>query len=284
MINLMRKFIILFILLLFLQPVYSADIQLYSLSFKIQQDLTVEEELKIIFSEPLNQTTLNYLIVGEFSDLKINNTLSILNYYIENVDGKYNIKFFIPNGTQQIYISFKPENIVSSNNGINEFFTSLQPPPAKRIHIDVWLPEGYAIYNNIFIPSYGEKKTDGKNIYVSWRFDDEKEEIPLLIRFYNPTQKTQTFVFITLVAVAILLPISILLFRRRIKEEFFKGFSEDERKTIEILMKRKFVYQNKLEKELHFSRAKMTRIMKKLEEKNLVKREKSGRTNKIIWK
>lgn len=280
----MKKTIISLILLFLFQSVYAIDIQLYSLNFRIQQDLTVHEELKVIFSQPLNQTVLNFFIENKFSDLKINNTISDLNYEIEMIDSKYNIKIFIPNNTQQIYISLKPKDIIYSNNGVKEFFTSLQPPQAKRIHIDIWLPEGYVIYNNVFTPSYGQKQTDGKNIYISWKLDGGVEEIPLLVRFYNPTQKTQIFFFILIAIIIVILPILFLLFRKRLKEEFLKGFNDDERKIIEILSKRKFAYQNKLEKELYFSRAKMTRIMKKLEDKNLVRREKSGRTNKIIWK
>ena len=60
--------------------------------------------------------------------------------------------------------------------------------------------------------------------------------------------------------------------------------SEDERKVVEYLMGKKFSYQNKLEKKFGFSRAKMTRIVKKLKSKGLVTTKKFGRTNKIFWK
>ena len=42
--------------------------------------------------------------------------------------------------------------------------------------------------------------------------------------------------------------------------------------------------QNKIEKELHFSRAKMTRLVKKLEAKGLVEKERIGRTNRLFYR
>ncbi|MCM8760894.1 MAG: hypothetical protein NC933_01980, partial [Candidatus Omnitrophica bacterium] len=79
-------------------------------------------------------------------------------------------------------------------------------------------------------------------IYVSWKFDGENEETPLLVRFYNEAQQTQTFIFIILAVIVITIPASILLLRKHIKKEFFKGFNNDEKRTIDILIKRKFVY------------------------------------------
>ncbi|MCK5023460.1 MAG: MarR family transcriptional regulator [Candidatus Aenigmarchaeota archaeon] len=72
--------------------------------------------------------------------------------------------------------------------------------------------------------------------------------------------------------------------RRKVESEFMRGFSEDERKVLTILSQKKICMQKKLEKEFGFSRAKMTRIVKSLECKGLVEKEKIGRTNRLFYK
>jgi len=281
----MKKIAIFLLLLIFSTSLsYASDVQVYSLSFKISQDMKVKEELKIVFSEPLNETVLNYLVLSDFSNMKINNTLQNLNYVVDVFENEYNIKFLVPKGTQQIYISFEPKTLIFSSGNVKEFFTSLQPPKqTKRVYVKLELPEGYAIYKDLIIPRSGEKTTDGKRIMISWTLD-ASDEIPIMVKFYNPTQTSQFFVIILVLAILATIPPIYLFLKNRAKENLFIGFSQDERKVIEILMKRKAIYQNKLEKELQFSRAKMTRIIKKLEERLLVEKEKCGRTNKIKWK
>jgi uncharacterized membrane protein len=51
-----------------------------------------------------------------------------------------------------------------------------------------------------------------------------------------------------------------------------------------VLLKEKIIMQNKLEKQLGFSRAKMTRVVKKLEAKGLIEKERVGRTNRLFIK
>jgi uncharacterized membrane protein len=62
------------------------------------------------------------------------------------------------------------------------------------------------------------------------------------------------------------------------------GFFDDEKLVVKYLQKNNPAYQNKVGKEFKFSRAKMTRIVKKLEHRGLVKKERRGRTNRLEWK
>ncbi|MCW1309887.1 MAG: hypothetical protein QXP04_04300, partial [Candidatus Nanoarchaeia archaeon] len=78
--------------------------------------------------------------------------------------------------------------------------------------------------------------------------------------------------------------IFIYYFYKKRSTYFLKGFSEDERKVVQILMERKFEYQNKIRKELKLSRAKMTRIVTDLVKKDIIIKERKGRKNKLIFK
>ncbi len=278
------KILLLFIsFLLFSHLTKAYEIQEYNLEFSISQNLIVNELLEITFSESLNQTELSYITTGEISNLKINNSLKELDYTIKKIGEENKISFTIPNGTKKLFISFTTKDLIFSHENVFQFFTIFKPPQTlEKFSISIALPEGFVIYRNMISPDNVKIESDGKRIYLKWNFENWKDEIPISIQFYNPYKMELIFLFI---------PISIFLiliitnyYRHKVRKEFLKGFSEDEKKLINILMKRKVAYQNKLEKELKFSRAKMTRICKKLETKKLIERKKIGRTNKIFWK
>jgi uncharacterized membrane protein len=263
---------LLLLMILLLPAALALDIQVYSITFDIQPDMSVREEIKIVFSEPLKEGNLTYSLSGKAYKIKANDSIQDL----EVVEEKDAIVVFVKNGTKQLYLSFETNNLVKAYNDGKEFLTYLYLPKAEVIKIYLWLPKGYALYKDGVIPE-GEIITDGERIGVYWK---GKQDTPLIVRFYQ-LQGSK----VELIAAALLLIIAAVVFVKSRKDDsYLLGFSSDEVKVIEALKERKVVHQNKLEKELGFSRAKMTRIVKKLEEKGLVEKERTGRTNKIKWK
>ncbi|MCX8179037.1 MAG: MarR family transcriptional regulator [Candidatus Aenigmarchaeota archaeon] len=269
----MKKFLI---LLLLFNIVSAQDIQIYRIVFDINHDMSVREEIKIVFENPVNETEFKYYISGNFYDIEINNTLEKLDYTVESQKLK-EIKFKVPEGSQQIFISFKTNDIVKDFDGKKELITTLKFPDAKRISAYVILPKGYSVYERTFLPEDAEFITDGERIYLKWNFDTT--EIPIMVRFHRPVSEN-LYAFLSIIFV-LFGALALILSKK--DDSFLMGFSNDEIKVIEILRERKIEMQNKIEKELSFSRAKMTRIVKKLESKGLIKKEKKGRTNKIYW-
>lgn len=279
---LMRIFSILVSLIFVFSFAFSLEISEYVVTFKIEKDLSVNEEIKVSFKEPLNKTELNYIILGEFTELKIFSGGKEIDFSVSQQDDIYNINFSIPKGSREVFIKFKPTTLITSYGNIKEFFTTLKPPTkAEKAEIIVWLPQGYSIYNTIS-PRDGQKLTDGQKIYIRWSIETNRET-PILVKFYRDYPGNEFFIVLIIALILAILAITVF-FKKKTRIHFFKGFNESEGKVISILMERKVIYQNRIEKELKFSRAKMTRIMKKLQEKGLVEREKSGRTNRIRWK
>ncbi|MBU5689531.1 MAG: MarR family transcriptional regulator [Candidatus Aenigmatarchaeota archaeon] len=269
----MKKFLI---VLLLINIASAQEIQLYKVVLNINQDMSVNEEIKIIFEKPLNQTTFKYYISGNFYNLEINNTVEKLSYKINNQNLR-EIEFTVPENTQQLFISFKTDDIIKDFEGKKELITTLKFPDSKRTFVYVALPEGYSIYQQTYLPEDADLLTDGERIYLKWRF--YTKETPIMVRFYD-NQKNNIDIFLSILF--IILGVFALILNKK-DESFLIGFSSDERRVIEIIKERKVEMQSKIEKELGFSRAKMTRIIKKLESKGLVKKEKKGRTNKISW-
>jgi uncharacterized membrane protein len=59
---------------------------------------------------------------------------------------------------------------------------------------------------------------------------------------------------------------------------FLSLLSKDERKLVKLLLEKKAVKQRHISKLLDFSKPKVTRVLSKLEQRNIVKRRKLGRT------
>lgn len=272
--------------LLLIQSAYALQIQNYDINFDIQSDSSVRESLNITFRETLDQTTLNYIIVGDFSDLKITNGNKQLDYNVTKTDNEYSINFLIPAGTKRLNIGFVSKDLVFQKDNVYQFFTNFRPPKETEVvNIQVSLPPGFILYRDMFSPENAEKLTDGEKIYFTWSFVNRTEEIPISVKFQG-SYKTYDWILYVVVIIVLLMILlySFSHYRKKAKKEFLKGFFEDEKKVVEILTREGVAYQNKIEKELKFSRAKMTRIVKKLEAKDLVTKERVGRTNRIYWK
>ncbi|MCX8179448.1 MAG: MarR family transcriptional regulator [Candidatus Aenigmarchaeota archaeon] len=268
----MKTLKITLIALLFIKISFALDIQEYSIVFDIQEDMSVVEKIKIAFSQPLEEKNLTYVVKnGKISEINISNRVEELKFRVE----ENKIIIHIPNGTRELHISFKLLNAVTRYNEGKEFLVYVHFPEAKFVKFYVWLPKGYVIFKDGVIPR-GEISSDGERIFVSW----ENKESPLIVRFYKASESR-----IELLLAFVFALIAIFLIVISLKsEDYLIGFSSDEVKVILSLKEKKVVYQNKLERELGFSRAKMTRIIKKLESKGLIEKEKIGRTNKIKWK
>lgn len=157
----------------------------------------------------------------------------------------------------------------------------------------VKLPEGALLPQNgtKFFPLYGKIGTDGRRIFVVWeRKDIEKGEIQGMKIFYEfPEKKEKTefpwfFVIIGFVIVAftIIFSVRYLISKRRkeIKEMILPVLKDDEKKVMEIVFNYpKGVNQKKIVQESNYSKAKISKVLKSLSERGLVKLERRGRTN-----
>jgi len=78
------------------------------------------------------------------------------------------------------------------------------------------------------------------------------------------------------------------IFQKRIEfkefEKFLSLLSSNEKKVLKVLFDKKEIEQNRLVVHCNLSHVKVSRILKDLESKNIIKKKKSGYTNLIILK
>jgi hypothetical protein len=273
------------LLLLFAAPEAEAlAIAEYNITFFIMPDTSVSERVSMMFKEALGSETLNYVVLGDVAGIEVSDGERSIDYVLEKTGSEYNVKFSAPEGTRRLEIRFTARDLVFTGDGVYSFSTELKPPIADRVNIYAYLPEGYAIYRNVIYPEGYETLTDGEKIYLKWEMQ-RPENIMLSFKFYH-AHTDYSLIIMAVMGAALIVTVAYLMghYRKKVKREFERGFSEDERKVLFILSKERRVMQNKIEKELKFSRAKMTRLVKKLEAKGLVEKERVGRTNRLFYK
>lgn len=281
----MKPVIFALVFAFFLLPSANAlEISDYNITFEIMPDTSVMETVSMAFASPLNASSLNYVVLGEISGLSVSDGVNSIGYTLEKSGNEYNVRFVAPEGTGRLVIKFTANDLVFSSESVYSFSTSLKPPEANSVSIKAFLPAGFAIYRDVVYPEAHETLSDGERIYIEWKPEGGVETL-VSFKFYN-THSDYSLLITAIMGIALIAVVVYLVgyYRKKVRKEFERGFSEDERKVLLILSKNRTCMQKKLEKELKFSRAKMTRVVKKLEAKGLVEKERVGRTNRLFFK
>jgi uncharacterized membrane protein len=274
------------VFMLALVPARAAEISSYSIAFDIQPSGEVKESMHVVFSQEVNESYFSYMFAGDISNLRITDGRNDIQYTVENTGTENRVRLLVPSGIRELYISFSSKDLVFWNGNIMQFFTNFRPPAGlSKADITVILPQGFSLYRDMCSPGTPSKTTDGARISLLWSIENPGEDVPISAKMYNPYQDAD---FLLLPGIVVIFAAGFVwLFfwnRKKTHHAFLRGFTEDERKVVEILQKRKCCYQNRLEKEMGFSKSKMTRITQRLEKKGLIEREKTGRTKRIEWK
>ncbi len=175
----------------------------------------------------------------------------------------------------KIKISFDTDGIVFKNGNVYQMFTTFNFGNSSA-EIDAYLPSGYEIISTFPAATYS---SDGRNIIAKWRINGTSD---ISMKYVKSSGETNAIPLIVVAAIAASAAIYYAISTS--KKRLLGMLDEDERKVAELISSKRIIYQNKIERKLGLSRAKMTRIVKRLEKKGLVEKEKRGRTNKLVWK
>ena len=275
---------VLFVLFLIPSAAGALEIPEYNITFVILANGYVNERVSMVFAGSLNESALNYVVLGEISDLAISGGGKDIDYVLEKSGSEYNVKFIVPKGTENLTITFTAKDLVFTKESLYSFFTSLQPPVSEKINVVALLPRGFAVYRDVVYPEGYDMLTDGERIYLKWDLD-KSGETAIYFKFYNTHSDYHPLMLAVMGFCAFAIVVYIVVYyRKRVRKEFLRGFTEDERKVLKALSERRVCMQKALEKQFGFSRTKMTRVVKRLEEKGLVERERVGRTNRLFYR
>lgn len=170
------------------------------------------------------------------------------------------------------------------------------PLETKQLSFKAILPEGMFLASESvfqpYLPVSGEKGSDGRKIFVSWRKENlgAGESFDTQISYEAVSDNSQTMALFTggllgLGAIIIMLIVGFWFFYKRSKRNIkivlplLKG---DEKTIMELIIRDKGnTNQKLLVRESNFSKARVSKILKSLQERGILKLEREGRGNNV---
>lgn len=259
--------------------------------------------LMIFLISFVSATDITYMIVGEKVLVEIDldrEEIIVLpdSYSTLESDGNYEL------GDEKLVTSansvkFITKDYIKKTGG--EYLFILPKPLGSNSNIQVYLPENYILSDNLIFPKDYSLSTNGKNIILEWENFNESE----IIVFYEGASASNLIYYIImgalLFAVVILFYFQRKKFKKKInlirekqnkakeklrnleKNNMTKNLFGDERKIIEYLLskKNKSSWTKELVKNLEISKVRLSRKLRSLLEKGLIKKESYGNENRV---
>ena len=157
------------------------------------------------------------------------------------------------------------------------------PYIAKTSIIKVFLPEGTVVRENQhYLPSHGTSSSDGRRIVVIWRDNDLSANSHISIKIPYEPLPFSIPIEIILVIVALAATVLYLLNKRRKSPLIMPILKTDEKLVLKgVLNHGDGINQKILVRESGYSKAKVSKVLKSLQDRGIVTLERVGRSNKV---
>jgi len=288
----MRKLLSIFLALMIATVANAAPSEL-NIEILINDDKTTQWTVSVQYSENVTKSDM-YVLARRITAMEV-----IANdIYIDCDTIKRDV------GTNIICQELASDNVIYKfrGHGMVSDFEDLQlfnqrfplTDLIDKISIVVKLPLGTALVEQSkisgtglqrFEPEWGKEGSDGRRIFVIWEQENPKlgETINISI-VYEQIFGSQPIILIAPLAAATFI-IFFYLYRKRFLKDILPILTDNERKVVEILLReKKVVDQRSIVKETDYSKSKISRILKNLEDRGLVERYRKGRTNMVKFK
>lgn len=198
---------------------------------------------------------------------------------------------------QNIQYRFRAHGLIETTEGLELFkykfsltekagnFTVVIKLPLGAGLVEEHKLEGTGLKN--FEPEWGKEGSDGRRIFFEWKKENPKlgEVIDVSIVYEQIVGYNYLLYFLIIFILAIFSITYLFIFRRRNIKDILPVLTDGERKIVEILLReKKEVDQRKIIKETDFSKAKVSRIIQDLVDRDLIEKVHKGRTNLIRLK
>ena len=282
-------------LVLFFSPVLAAvpsKYTDYSVDIVVREDRRINET--IIISFPENMDYFSYYLLHPIPYLKVfGNGKEINCTWEREVDG---VQVDCANfSASKISMEFEYAGLIKENDGV--FILSdryIFSTPTDKFSLKVTFPQGYFVSEKevviggqnvtAYYPKDAIQETDGRRISVKWTRQPRTAEVfSFGVAYEKISAGGESNWLLIIILGVILIVLAIIYFRQKptLKEY---GLNEDERKILDVLLKENKVPQKKIVRETGFSKAHVSRIAKRLEERGIIERNKRGRSYEVVLK
>jgi len=244
--------------------------------------------------------TLNYILPFKISNFET--SANFRNYTCEADKKDWGTLIFcdFSSATDEgraLSIRFTRKNSVKKIEKVFHYETGIKTPEdVPRMITKVILDKGFILIPEPqtpttlvpFTPKDGSEGSDGRRIFVIWERDNiskgEGLDISITYERTSPITQDNTIFLVLGVSILVVLLILGLKFKKEPpnNEDIERILKKDERKVMKIIKESGGACkQREIVRESDFSKAKVSRLIKDLEERGLIKVEKTGRTNKV---
>jgi len=279
--------IVIALFLLGLASASSYKIELY----QVDQKVLVKEFISFD-----SQSSVNITLPSDAKGISVN-----VNYTLSNG--------FLTASGKDLQISYLTESLIDVSK--DNYYLAYKLPfrlNNAKIELTIFLKEGFIVNPEEIFPQSGKIETDGRRISIKWSFDalEEGKDIPIFVKIQNLALSSSIYSLVIILAeiiagiifmVIIIRILTNFLKNRRTKStikkqkkkakpSYLEYLMESEKKVIEELKKSEKgeMWQKQLQLSTGFSKAKLSRVVRNLESRNLVEKIPFGNTNKIKLK
>lgn len=265
---------------MFLIMVYSVlgSISEFSTSFEIDNG-NVHVIKKIEFSEPMYEFSIK--VPASADNIEVYADESKVEFLTEDNNILLELE-----GASTITIKYYDDDLLESSGFLTEFVLQFN---TELNRIELSLPKGYTLREPLnkdmtegsIYPKPDLALTDGEHLIFVWEYNNLSEgyELPIYVKYNKPKNNIWLLlVFGTIISGILIL---ILITKKPINKYSLK---EDEQAIVNILKKRdgRMCEQGTLRVITGLPKASLSRLLKELEERKVIYKEKKGRKNFVF--
>ncbi len=268
-----------------------ADIQFYAVDTDLSDNDNAKIKLTITFEQPTKQFQL--AVFGAVANVEGTSNSGPVDCEVKSggasiIDCRMNLT----GEKRTLELKFETVDLIKSLDTKKLFSVDLSISQSiAQASAAVKLPEGYALANNSVVPAIYPPTdsilSDGRRIIVNWNIANITAEQPFKLQvLYEPVQKQSSMLVISVIIISALVLGGLgFFFYRRIKkpkEVILSVLDDFERKVVEVITAAGGeLNQRKVVAETNLSKAKVSRVVKRLQERGLIEVTRLGRTNKL---
>ncbi|WP_232461991.1 helix-turn-helix transcriptional regulator [Thermococcus siculi] len=297
---------LIFLLLLFvLAPSHAAaqdydyEINAYAVYFDVIAPENVEETIEIDITSYTNLS--QYVIYTDYpvedprAVLEMGSSTEPINVTVREVLGGtnaiyMNFPLLRPGESAKIRLTFTTRGMITESDGKQQFTYYVKfSQPVGLFHVQLVVPKGYAVLSPI-IPSPDKVESSTSRLLLEWTRQNVRagEEFYFIVGFSGeiiPPKQPSSLIYVGLFLAGLIVGgggvYGYVLYRERKRSEEKAHLRTDEEKILAILREGS-VLQSELAEKLGVSKAKVSIILREMEEKGLITRTREGRTYRVF--
>ncbi|NPA38725.1 MAG: hypothetical protein GXN99_02940 [Candidatus Nanohaloarchaeota archaeon] len=298
----MKSFVKIFVALMLLIPLtHATTIEKEVITFDIKKDYQVIANITLLFKD-ITTSNISYFYTGQINNLKAYINGKEANCQIKNQKIGTEISCYKP-ADENITVTFLfNTSLLLQKQGLYHFNYELPVIyPTNEIKVKLILPEGSVVassdvFATVTPDNYKiESDEKGRRFVIIWTIEKPELGKTYLFSAYfesqqQPQQHNINKNIMAMIAIGILSVIAVLIFllirvRRKQKEKIIEVLVEDEKKVIDAIKELgQGCKQKDVVKLTGFSKAKVSRIIEELKNRNVIEVERVGKHNKLYLK